>query len=244
MDGDFSMTVFVPKEGTQLPELTYEEWSASRSGKETPTNLQMPRFEVDGDYKLNDALQGLGMTDAFGGNADFSKMSKHPRAISNVRQLSKIIVDEKGTEAAAITIIEVPDGIGPDPEDFQDFNVDRPFYFTIQKANVVLFVGRVTQLPGTVEKVDGVAAVASHQDAGRCYDVQGRQLLRAPKKGFYIQDGQNKSLPHDAIGVRRQGFVVCRKRSLSLHHSSFIIRPSSFVIRHSSFPKHVATNCI
>lgn len=192
MEGDFSMTVFVPKEGTQLPELTYEEWSASRSGKAIPTNLQMPRFEIDGNYNLNDALQGLGMTDAFDGNADFSKMSKHPRAISNVRQLSKIIVDEKGTEAAAITIIEVPDGMGPDPDDFQDFNVDRPFYFTIQKADVVLFVGRVTQLPGTVEKVDGVAAVASHQDAGRCYDVQGRQLLRAPKKGFYIQDGQKR----------------------------------------------------
>lgn len=194
-EGTFSMTLFVPKEGTQLPPLTYEDWSAATQSRHwQPLHLRMPRFEVDGNYDLTGVLADLGMKDAFDKSADFTKMCETKRKIDKVSQLSKIIVNEKGTEAAAITVIEMCDGMGPDPDSFQDFTVDRPFYFTIQnsKQDAVLFVGRVTQLPGTVEYLAGVSAVGQQKKAGRCYDLQGRSLQRVPQKGVYIQDGQKR----------------------------------------------------
>lgn len=191
----FSMTLFVPKEGTQLPPLTYEDWSAAAQSRHyQPLHLWMPRFEVEGDYDLTGVLDDLGMKDAFSRSADFTKMCERNRKIDKVSQLSKIIVNEKGTEASAITVIAMCDGMGPDPASFQDFTVDRPFYFTIQnnEEGAVLFVGRVTQFPGTVEHLAGVSAVGQQQKAGRCYDLQGRSLQRAPQKGVYIQDGQKR----------------------------------------------------
>ena len=158
---DFSMTLFVPREGTALPPLTLDDWAAAMKPTNMHINLYMPRFEIDQKkYDLIEVLKGLGVTDAFDiRRADFTKMSEVNRFIDKIFQLSKIIVNEEGTEAAAITVIAMDGGIDmTKPEDYQDFKVDRPFYFTIQsrKANTILFAGRVTHLEGIIEHVTGI----------------------------------------------------------------------------------------
>lgn len=205
-----SMTLFVPLEGTALPPLTYDEWSASQQTKNMHINLYMPRFEISGKYELKDVLEGLGVTDAFSQNANFTMMSKVNRSIGRVSQLSKIQVDEKGTEAAAITVIEMPDGIDQTkPEDYQDFRVDRPFYFTIQsrKANAILFVGRVSKLEGPLGDLTAIQAIPSdsivngrsaQRDASslknsvnrKCFDLSGRRLSTPSAHGIYIHNGK------------------------------------------------------
>ena len=208
---DFSMTLFVPLEGTALPPLTLDDWAAAMKPKYLHINLYMPRFEIEGRYDLIEVLKNLGVTDAFDDRkADFMKMCEVNRAIGQIYQLSKIIINEEGTEASALTVIEMSDGIDlTKPEDYQDFKVDRPFYFTIQsrKANTILFVGRVTQLAGELGQIDGVKRPTPDpsrdggEKAGAVYDLNGRKvnLITSPypvgegrtlTRGIFIIDGR------------------------------------------------------
>ena len=186
--GDFSMTVFVPIEGIDLPALTYEDWEkANRREEFVFTDLQMPSFVVEGKYELNDVLKRMGMEDAFiPSAADFSNMYDKALWIGRVFQCSKIAVDEKGTEAAAVTVVEMYDSAIPDTP--KPFTIDRPFYFTIEHrpTGSVMFVGRVTQLQGTAS----ISQVTERQQHDAVFDLQGRKLTGIPQKGIYIRNGK------------------------------------------------------
>ncbi len=105
--------------------------------------LAMPKFEFTMDFSVKKMLVALGMTEAFGGNADFSGMSASKLAIADVIHKAFVKVDEKGTEAAAATAVIV----GPPsvPPQLEPFVMDRPFIFLIRDipTGQVLFVGRV-----------------------------------------------------------------------------------------------------
>ncbi|MFA7408877.1 MAG: serpin family protein, partial [Bacteroidales bacterium] len=91
--------------------------------------------------KLNDALCQMGMGEAFSPMADFSGiLPEGGLQISEVRHKTFIEVNEEGTEAAAVTSVEVVfTSIG----NFLVF--DRPFLFVIAERSTgsVLFIGRV-----------------------------------------------------------------------------------------------------
>ena len=82
---------------------------------------------------------GLGI--AFSGDADFSDMAPGlPLAISKVLHKTFIQVDEEGTEAAAVTSVEIRlTGAG------NFFFVNRPFLFAIveKSSGTILFIGQV-----------------------------------------------------------------------------------------------------
>jgi serpin B len=106
--------------------------------------LTMPRFEFRSGFSVNDALQALGMTDAFSGAADFSGMTGSPDLfISSVIHKAFVSVDEEGTEAAAATAVVMVESAMPGEP--VEVTVDRPFIFTIRdiETGAVLFVGRV-----------------------------------------------------------------------------------------------------
>ena len=147
-DGKFTMTIFLPNKGTHLPVLTFADWKEGTNADRDFKNVhvQMPRFSFDGSYELRDVLTAMGIHDAFGGNADLSKMSAEDLYISRVFQSSKIGVDEKGTEAAAVTVVEVRKWTSPSPD--MDFIINRPFYFTIEADDAILFAGCVNHLEG------------------------------------------------------------------------------------------------
>ena len=145
-DGKFTMTVFLPVDNVALPVLTYDDWKEGTSAtrKSSNVHVQLPRFTIEGKYELKDILMAMGIHDAFGGNADFSRMSDESLYISRVFQSTKIGVDEKGTEAAAVTVVEMRKYTSPEPD--MEFIVDRPFYFTIEADDAILFAGCVNQL--------------------------------------------------------------------------------------------------
>jgi serpin B len=78
--------------------------------------------------------------------ADFSGMASGDRlAIGAVIHQANIDVDEKGTEAAAATAVEmVATGM---PEEPVTLTVDRPFVFALRDLDTgaVLFLGRITK---------------------------------------------------------------------------------------------------
>jgi serine protease inhibitor len=152
--GRVSMYVFLPDEEKSLDQfekdLTPENWDLwMRSFQLNPGDLTMPRFKVEWESGLNEALKALGMSEAFDSSrADFSQMAKVKPGdlfISEVRQKSWCEVNEEGTVAAAVTSVGMATTSFPQPREKFVMKVDRPFFFVIRDnlTGVVLFMGSV-----------------------------------------------------------------------------------------------------
>lgn len=113
--------------------------------------LELPRFEVETEFELATALKGLGMTRAFGSEADFGGMFEEDGGawIDEVYHDAFVTVNEEGTEAAAATAVVMTDSA---PPDWGELRFDRPFLFCIRDrpTDAVLFLGRVGD-PGDVD---------------------------------------------------------------------------------------------
>ena len=118
----------------------------------TEISLFLPKFELEWERVLNDDLKALGMVDAFDdARADFTPMYRRAREVGlhvkKVKQKTFLLVDEKGTEAAAVTSVEV--GVTSAPV-VQVVRADRPFLLAIRErlSGTVLFAGLIVQAPG------------------------------------------------------------------------------------------------
>lgn len=151
-DAGFSMIVFLPKTPYSIDEvigqLTDDTWAAWLAGfSEAKVMLSLPKFKFSYGVKLNDVLTGMGMGIAFDPlGADFSPMLSGSIAgqlyINHVVHKAFVQVDEKGTEAAAVTVVGMGvTSIDPDPV----MIVDRPFMFAIyeHESKSLLFMGKV-----------------------------------------------------------------------------------------------------
>jgi serpin B len=109
--------------------------------------VTFPKFKMTDQLDLGEKLQALGMKAAFGPTADFSGMSgRKDLLLSKVLHKSYVDVNEKGTEAAAVTGAEMMTlGVGARPPQPPKFTADHPFLFFIwdTQMRTVLFVGRV-----------------------------------------------------------------------------------------------------
>lgn len=106
--------------------------------------LTMPKFEVESDFSLVDALAAMGMPVTFSAGADFSGMDGTRNLyIGDVIHKAFVSVDEAGTEAAAATAVVMKLTAMPEPA--VEVTVDRPFLFLIRdiETGAILFVGRV-----------------------------------------------------------------------------------------------------
>jgi serpin B len=107
--------------------------------------LSMPKFTFETLYGLSDTLKQMGMKDAFDPSlADFSGMDgQHTLYIGDALHKAFIAVDEKGTEAAAATIVLMM--MGAIPPQGVVLTIDRPFFYAIRDvpSGTILFMGRV-----------------------------------------------------------------------------------------------------
>ncbi len=150
-DGEMSMKVFLPKESSSLEEfkktITSENWALWDSAfTVNEGTVRLPKFELEYEVSLNEALKSLGMESAFDDGADFTNMIEEetPVWISNVKQKTFINVNEEGTEAAAVTSTEMKTTSMPVDQPFE-IEVNRPFFFTItdDETDAILFMGSV-----------------------------------------------------------------------------------------------------
>ena len=153
--GAFAMTIIMPKPGKSISglvsSLSADSWQAAvATTTARSVELQMPRFTLRWEALLNDPLQALGMRLAFQGDvADFTRMSRdvgNRLYISKVKQKSFVDVHEEGTEAAAVTSVEVRVTCTCGP---QVIRIDRPFVFAIRErlSGTILFVGKIVRPP-------------------------------------------------------------------------------------------------
>jgi serpin B len=104
----------------------------------------MPKFKIESEFSLKDALSDLGMPVAFTDQADFSGMDgKRDLFIKDVVHKSFVDVDEAGTEAAAATGVIV--AVTSMPAEIKEMKIDHPFIFLIRdiQTGAILFTGRV-----------------------------------------------------------------------------------------------------
>jgi len=110
--------------------------------------LSLPKFKLEYEKRLNDALVSLGMGIAFNPYiADFSKINaNHQLYIDFVLHKTFIDVNEVGTEAAAVTIVAI-NLESVDEGDTYYFTVDRPFLFAIKERDTkaIVFLGKVME---------------------------------------------------------------------------------------------------
>jgi serine protease inhibitor len=157
-DGDLAMQVLLPATSSSLgaleKDLTPEHWKDWQARYALrPGRIELPRFELQALYRLNEPLQTLGMLRAF--QPDGSQLTEmlappsQPGAgrffISSVLQSVFWRVDEEGSEAAAVTSIGIrAAAVVRQPPPFQ-MVVDRPFFCAIEdrRSGALLFVGAI-----------------------------------------------------------------------------------------------------
>ncbi len=151
-DGLFSMTILLPQPDVHVDSLiaqfTLENWQlwinslAPDSG-----NIQLPKFTLEYELKMNDVLKTLGMGIAFDPGADFSRMFQGGGVwIDKVKHKTFVQVDEEGTEAAAVTVVIMIRSGSGSPTGFT-MRIDRPFVFVIRErtSGALLFMGKIAE---------------------------------------------------------------------------------------------------
>ncbi|MDJ1175338.1 serpin family protein [Roseofilum capinflatum] len=146
-EGRFSLYVFLPQPNqslsqfySQLNSTTWQTWLGQFTQQDG--SITLPRFQLEYGVELKPVLSALGMDIAFSQNADFSGIDPSAK-IDRVKHKTFIEVNEKGTEAAAVTSVGiVATSIRPPSNPFE-MVVDRPFFYAIydQETQTPLFLG-------------------------------------------------------------------------------------------------------
>ncbi|MBD2097150.1 serpin family protein [Trichocoleus sp. FACHB-591] len=148
-EGRLSLYLFLPKSKSNLPsfyrDLTAANWEQwMKEFRNRPGSVQIPKFKLEYDLNLNNALKTLGMGIAFNGSkADFSGMSQADLAIDQVRHKTFVEVNEVGTEATAATSVEMIVTSTQFPPTPFKLVADRPFFYAIRdnQTGSLLFMG-------------------------------------------------------------------------------------------------------
>lgn len=149
----FSMILMLPHEGKTTDDvilsLDNESWQIADRMSGHEVNLRLPRFKTECKYKMQkDILPAMGMKIPFTSMADFSRMSGASLFISEVIHKTFVEVNEEGTEAAAVTSVEMNFSSGPGVAKSIDYFVNKPFLFVIREnsTGVILFFGKIGEV--------------------------------------------------------------------------------------------------
>ncbi len=152
-EGQMDMLVILPDESSSLGALHDKLWSGPdrwhKSFQSSRGEIKLPRFKIEYSEKLKEPLKAMGMSLPFDEvHADFSGMAPVPPNlfISAVTHKLFIEVNEKGTEAAAVTSVQVAGASAPIDEPFK-MTINRPYFFAIEdlQTGAWLFVGSVVE---------------------------------------------------------------------------------------------------
>ncbi|MFP4697597.1 MAG: serpin family protein [Eubacteriales bacterium] len=151
-----SMYAFVPQNDnndieTIISNLDYDKFNEMFGNFREYENVEVkfPKFKVDyGVKELKNSLKSLGMEESFTNDADLTKI-ENDLFVSSVSHKAVIEVNEKGSEAAAATVVDITTESMPIEDEFKPvFIADQPFFFVIRDnyTGVILFMGKIGDL--------------------------------------------------------------------------------------------------
>lgn len=146
--GGVSMIVILPRSGNSATDfavaLSPDEWNAMQGGFQPKwIELSLPKFEIEYSALLKKPLESFGVP----ASGDFSLIADPLRdnEITSVIHKTYLRVDEKGSEASAVTMMGPPAGFAmPEPKEKpRPFVVNRPFLCAIvhDATGTILFLG-------------------------------------------------------------------------------------------------------
>lgn len=152
--GQFTMGVLFNREGEidkVAKKLTIDNlvnWKSN--SRESNLILKMPKFKLRQKMdNMKGDLEAMGLVQPFNYHPDnFTRIFENPTdalKISRVIHDAFIEVDEKGSEAAAATVVEIMERTSFPPSGPQELILDKPFIFFIQEAHsgAILFMGKL-----------------------------------------------------------------------------------------------------
>ncbi|HKL37331.1 MAG TPA: serpin family protein [Bacteroidales bacterium] len=152
--GNYTMVCMLPNEELKVEdvvgEMNAENWNQWMQAMDSAgVQVHLPRFKFEYEKKLNELLQAMGMEEAFDPyESDFSGINpdRDDLHISEVMHKTFIEVDEKGTEAAAVTSVTMST-TSADPGGPVVVKFDKPFVFAIREVTTgtIVFVGKVVE---------------------------------------------------------------------------------------------------
>jgi serine protease inhibitor len=137
--GGMSMRVVLPPKNTPFPKFCAElttmvGTSWTRGMAERHGHIRLPRFRIETQADLSAPLRAMGMSQVFDpARAALEGISdRKPLYLRGVMQSDFVEVNEKGTEAAAVTYFELDALLKPPPPPPPfEMIVNRPFVFAI-----------------------------------------------------------------------------------------------------------------
>ena len=149
---DLSLIVVLPRERNGLQKLksiiNYKILNnAIKHLKSERVDVHLPKFKVEQKYELKSALSKNVILKMFTNEADFSGINgKTNLMVSSILHKVIIEVNERGSEAAAATGIEI--SLTSESMNPTVFNADHPFLYLIRdkRNDVILFVGQINRL--------------------------------------------------------------------------------------------------
>lgn len=162
----YSMYVLLPNEGKTIDDVIrnisaqkMKEWQSQMWTDDV--DILMPRFTTESETHLKGILSSMGMSRAFGVDAEFPNMLEgyhDDLYVSMMKQKAKIEVSEEGTRAAAVTIAEMSLKCAtPSRPEYVEFHATRPFVYYIvdNSTGTIYFMGTYCGEGGVLVNVQG-----------------------------------------------------------------------------------------
>ena len=147
----YSFYVVLPSEGVApedcFADLNTDMWGNLRF-EIAMVNFYIPKFKVENRTSIIPTLISMGMTEPFDVKADFSNLADADSIhITDATQSNVFMINEKGTEAASTTKVDIGYDGSPTFKKV-DFTVNRPFLFFVMERSTktVLFAGKVSNI--------------------------------------------------------------------------------------------------
>ena len=136
--------LILPEPGFELASKHIQ--AALEGAADVEVDIQVPKFEIAYDCKLNLPLQKMGMKKVFTQDADLSGINgARDLFLSDILHKSYFAFQEKGVEAAAATAAILSGTCCRTASPLYSFCADRPFYFVLMnpEQGTIFFLGYI-----------------------------------------------------------------------------------------------------
>ncbi len=134
---------FVLPRGQADPQSLIPDLAQILTGDKTPVRFKAPVLAIDGEnLSLMELLKSKGYTRMFSDAELDAMLTTEGAAVTEIKQKTKLELDEKGFKAAAVTEIGIGKTATP-VDDPVDFTVDQPYLLVIEYQGLPLFVANV-----------------------------------------------------------------------------------------------------
>ena len=145
--GAYAMTVVLPQADQQFSDFVRSLSARQLSGltfSEQQVEASIPIFTTTADNDLITLLKSIGVKRMFDKDAELTEMTKEQLYVTEMKQKTRLGIDENGCEGAAVTLAELQQGSSFGEKTKVEFKATRPFVYFVSEvqSGTILFMGQ------------------------------------------------------------------------------------------------------